>query len=93
MSTQADRINEDDVIDYIKAFTLMLDRDEDGVVTAQTLLDFFRKAGQEVDVQIVDALIRDLQLRNGCKKDVRSYFSIKDTIIIDRISLITVHLA
>ncbi len=65
-------VTKGDVVEYLKAFRLLLDRDQDGVVTAVALQTFFRTVGEEVDEAMAKLLIRDLQIRGGCAKDVRA---------------------
>jgi len=68
-----ENVTKQDVIEYLKAFSLVIDRDMDGIVTVAALQEFFRKTGEEVDTETAKDLIKDLQQRCGCPKEV--YFS------------------
>jgi hypothetical protein len=61
-----------DIVEYLKAFTLVLDRDADGIATVVALQEFYRSIGEELDVDGAKRLIRDLQLRCGCLPEVRA---------------------
>ncbi len=64
-------LNKADIVEYLKAFTLALDRDADGVVTVAALQEFYQSIGENLDADGAKQLIRDLQLRCGCLTEVR----------------------
>ena len=65
-------VTKSDILETLKAFSLVLDRDMDGIVTVAALQTFYKSIGETVDTPTAKELIKDLQVRCGCKKQVCS---------------------